>query len=766
MTFSKCSLIALLFLVFISQATSAQNRVNGRVLDLQTGQPLAGVNISIPGTTTGTSTDSEGAFTLNIPTSENSIQIRYIGYITKIISVNNSSEFLNILMEPDNISLNEVNVIGFDSQKKLFETAGSIGLITSKDLERTDRVSLQSSLNTIPGVKMDQSNLTDARISIRGDGVRSGFGIRNIKVYVNEIPITEADGFTRIEGLDVATVGRVEVIKGPASSIYGTGTGGVLNFQLEKAPYGKNGIEISGLFGSYGLSRLSSTYRTGSDSFNAAITVGNQVYDGYRDHNHDTRNFFTGSLQFFPSQKQTITLLLTRSRQETHIPGNLTADQVEQDPTQASTSNLAQGAGRFQTWVRLGAAHTYKFSDNLSNTTSLFTSTYDLDHPLAFAYIRQPYQSYGGRTRFVFTPEMNAFPTAITVGAEFLNGKTTGQRFSNNGGQVGAILLDQELDNTQYSVFIQSETDLSEKTSFTAGLSFNKVSYEVTDLLNSSVSGTKDFNGELMPRVAIVHVFNEYLSVRSGVSFGFSPPTTSEIKAADGTVRDDIQAEKGVNFEVGARGNLLNGKLNYDLTLFSFQMQDQLVPQSVGPNNTIYNNAGKTSKNGLELAVSYFWSSNAGFVNSVRPFVSYTYSDFEFKEFVILDASGNVVSDFSGNDVTGISPHVVSTGIDISAKPGLYLNLSYYFNGQAPITDDNSVSNDSYAIMNSKVGYKKALSSYLDLNLSAGINNLLNESYSSHVALNASAFGGGQPAYYNPAPDRNFYSMASLTFNF
>src|SRR5690606_32806020 len=102
---------------------------------------------------------------------------------------------------------------------------------------RGNGMSLQSSFTAIPGVRMDQSTLSEARISIRGNGVRSAFGIRNLKIYVNEIPVTEADGTTRIEALDVNSIGRAEIIKGPASSIYGAGTGGVINFGLQRSPY-------------------------------------------------------------------------------------------------------------------------------------------------------------------------------------------------------------------------------------------------------------------------------------------------------------------------------------------------------------------------------------------------------------------------------------------------------------------------------------------------------------------------------------------------
>ncbi|RMF53491.1 MAG: hypothetical protein D6746_15495, partial [Bacteroidetes bacterium] len=310
----KTFVSTLLLLLLSPGLLLAQHEIRGRVLDQQTGKPLAGVNIAVEATTSGTTTDAEGRFVLALPAEEASLLISYVGYVRKTVPVQAGQTALNILLEPDNILLNEVQVVGFDTHRKLQETAGSVAVITEKDFDRTNRISLKPVLNTIPGVRVDQSNLANTRISIRGAGVRSNFGIRNLKIYVNEIPITEADGFTRIEGLDVATLGRVEVIKGPASSLYGAGTGGVLNFQIQRSAYNENSLSVGALGGSYDLARLSTTYRIGTDRFNAALTAGTQTFDGYRAHSTDKRRFFTGSLQYFPSEKQTITVLLNQTR--------------------------------------------------------------------------------------------------------------------------------------------------------------------------------------------------------------------------------------------------------------------------------------------------------------------------------------------------------------------------------------------------------------------------------------------------------------------
>ncbi len=232
------------------------------------------------------------------------------GFKTQLIRLSPAVPELNIQLDADGLSLNEVRVAGYNGNKTIKETAGGVALITARDISRGTGVSLQPALNAIPGVRMDQSTLSEARISIRGNGVRSSFGMRNVKVYVNEIPVTEADGTTRIEALDINSIGRAEVIKGPASSIYGAGTGGVLNFQLQRSPYQEQSMEVSALAGAYGLHRLATTYRNGGDKMNSYVSYGWQEYEGYRQHSNDMRRFMTGNFQLFPSDKHIITLVI------------------------------------------------------------------------------------------------------------------------------------------------------------------------------------------------------------------------------------------------------------------------------------------------------------------------------------------------------------------------------------------------------------------------------------------------------------------------
>jgi iron complex outermembrane receptor protein len=749
------------------QGQAQTQPVKGHIYDSQTRQPLAGAVITF-GQTELTKSDARGYFELFDVTSGTELKARLSGYKVQTIKLLAGVTELNVQLDADAVSLNEVRIGSYNVNKSSKETPGAIAVITAKDISRGSAVSLQPALNGIPGVRMEQSTLSEARISIRGNGVRAAYGIRNVKVYLNEIPVTEADGTTRIEALDVNSIGRAEVIKGPASSIYGAGTGGVINFQLQRSPYQEQSIEGSGLVGAYGLHRLATTYRSGGDKLNSYVSYGWQEYNGYREHSSDMRRFLTGNFQLFPSDKRIVTLLLNRTTQHSQIPGSLTKDQVAADPLQANATNLDKQAGRYQTWTRVGLGQQYRFNEQFSNSTSVFTYFYDLNHPLPYAYIRNFYQSYGGRTRFSYDPEFKILPTHFTLGAEFNEGLTKGTQYVNNQGKEGVINSNIDYRNTQFSLFYQSETTLGPKTTLTLGLSYNSLKYDVRDYLKQNQSGIKKFEPEASPRIALSHTFGEALSLHASVSSGFSPPSSSEIKNVDGSINPTLQAEKAMNYELNAKGNLLKSRLAYDLSVFKMDMKGELIAQSIQQGITIYNNAGKTSHNGVELALSYqvFKPEDEQQVVSLRPFVALTYSDFKFKDYKTLNAQNQVTATYDGNKLTGIAPWVLNAGIDLETRIGIYFYGSYFYSDRLPLNDANADFNPAYQVLNAKIGYKKQFAKCLELNVYAGLDNILNKNYSSIVSLNAVGYGGAQPAYYSPSPKRNGYAGLNLKYLF
>ncbi len=758
-----------IFIIMLHCYSAAQDyRVKGHIYDLQSNQPIAGAIIESNDAAFKTISQTSGYFEISTLHKNGSLKISMLGFKTIEVNYNDQKRELNVQMEQDAFALNEFRVTAYAGNRTNKQTAGSIASVSHEQIMQGNGVSLQPALNAVAGVRMDQSTLSDSRISIRGMGVRSPWGIRNIKIYINDIPLTEADGTTRIEGIDVSNIGKAEIIKGPASSIYGGGTGGVINFQLERSPYQTQSIELSSLAGSFGLQRIAATYRNGGEKVNSYISYGLQEFDGYRVHSADERKFLTANFQVYPTDRQTITVLVNRTSQRSQIPGALTEEQVMDNGKQANPSNLEKNAGRNQTWTRIGIGNGYRFNERFSNSTSIFTYFYDLDHPLPFAYIRNFYQSFGGRTRFDFDPGFAILPTKFTIGAEVNQGMTKGTQYVNDHGTPGTINGNTDYKNTFYSIFAQSESYLFKKTKLALGLSFNGLTYEVQDLLQPAQSGKKTFDLQASPRIALSHDFGSFLSLHASINSGYSPPSTSEIRTEEGSINRFLQSEKGTNFEINAKGNLLKSRLAYDVAVFDMEMNGELIGQAVQQGITVYRNSGKTSHKGVELALVYkaVKPEDGKFVTQFRPFAALTYSDFKFVDYKILGSDNEIKAVYDGNQLTGIAPWQINAGFNLSTKSGFHFNCNYFYSDPLPLNDANSAYNAAYALVNLKLSYSLTVARHYGIDVYAGADNVTNSHYSSFVALNAVGFDGAKPAYFNPSLPRNFFGGLNLKYVF
>ncbi len=749
-------------------ASAQKTSIKGKIYDADTRQTLSDVYITdLDDPTVHTVSDPEGRYELPV-VAKGELSFSLVGYKDRVVHYDNVQGQQDVYLTPDEVSLSTVVVKSFNSNKQNKETPGAVAVLSQQQLNQGSGVSLQTAMSSVPGVKMDQSNLGDSRISIRGNGIRSPWGLRKTKVYINDIPLTETDGTTRIEALDVSDLGRVEIIRGPASSVYGgNSTGGVINFELQRADYGTRTWEADGLVGSYGLRRIGTKVKTGSDKMNSFLAYGYQEYDGYRQNSWDYRRFLAGNFQFYPSEKQTLTLLVSRTSQDSRIPGMLTREQVKENRRQAAPNELANKAGRYQRWTRVGLGQQYRFNSHWSNSTSVFTYFYDLHHPLTFGIIRNAYQSYGGRSHFTYRPGFATLDTKFVVGGEFNQAKTKGNTYFTDKGVENGLMSNVDYKNTYYTFFYQSETKLTPEATITLGMSYNDLKYAVNDFLNPEQGGIKKFDDQFSPRLALSYDFGEHLSLHAGVSKGFAAPTTTEISNPDGTLNHGVGAEKAVNYEIDAKGSFLDARLEYDLALYRMDMKGELIGQSLGQGVTVYHNSGKTRHKGVELATGYqiFKESDGRFFTSLRPYAAVTYSQFKFEEYEILDQHSQTQSDFKGNELAGIAPWMAYFGVDLETRVGFYLNANYRYNDAFALNDANTDYNPAYHLLNARVGYKMKIGSRFSLDLYGGLNNITNEKYSSFTALNAPDYGNG-PAYYDPSPGINGYAGVNLSYHF
>lgn len=645
----KKNFLTLLLLIF-SVSSFAQVVVSGKVVDADVQQALPGASVTVKGKVDkGTVTDANGKFSIRMDANADAIEVSFIGYEPIKIKLGAITQNLTISLVSSSEDLNEVQVIGFATERSLQETSASISLLTAKDLSKQNATSLTQSLNNLPGIRIDQSGLDNQRITIRGIGANSNFGNRGIKVYFNDIPLTEPDGFTRLEALDFTTIGRVEIIRGPASSLYGTANGGVMNFTSEKAPYGGTSVQAGQLFGSYGLARTGVVFKHGSEKANIYASTTSQGSDGYRFNNRTDRDNVNFAGQFFLTSKFSINTVFARLHDNVKSPLGLTYDQVKADPAQDAIVSAGKrasifGTGRDQTFTRWGVNAKYEISNALKISASYFGGKSDqLSNSLTGP--ATTFTSFGSsegvRAIATFKPKMDKFQIGLNAGVEYQNFLQDGINFG-----VTVNALDNSIaknarpgasvvnggSNTLY--FIQGDFEITPKTILTLGTSFISYNYYRTDRLNNNLTDNKDFNNQLAPRIAINQNFGDFLALRTSFSKGFSPPILNEATGANGKFNPLLDASSSQQFEVGARGSLLKKRLTYDVAYYNMQIENELVTETrdFAP---VARNAGKTTRNGIEVSLSYdaIKAEDKQAITLLRYRASFTSQDFKYDSY-------------------------------------------------------------------------------------------------------------------------------------
>ncbi|GAA4454609.1 TonB-dependent receptor PqqU [Nibrella saemangeumensis] len=662
-------------------------------------------------------------------------------------------------LEEDTIRLNEVVVTGFASNRRLLETAASVNLLTRRDLQqRFGTPTLVPALNTLPGVRIDERSPGSYRLSIRGSLIRSPFGVRNVKVYYNELPLTDAAGNTPLNALDVRSIGRVEVIKGPAGSLYGAGTGGTILFSGLAVPAGQSSAEVSALTGSYGLFGNSVTVQTGKDNSAISLSYNHVNADGYRQHSQMARDNLNLVGSFTVSPRRTVSVVGFYSDLNYQTPGGLNAAQYRANPRQSRPAtptipgSAEQRAGIYQKIGYLGFSHEYRWSERVQNTTVVYGSLTDFANPFITNYEKRPDQGLGGRTVTQVRLLEQALPTTLTFGAEWQRNFTISRNYGNRRGQPDTLQNEDELRAWQSILFLQTETALPAAFRLTLGLSRNDVRYGFTRFsVRPIIPQERTFAPVWLPRVALLRTLGPNVSVFASVSTGYSAPSGQEVRPSEATFNTTLEAERGINYEAGLRGQILSSRLQFDVALYQFELRQTIVRRSTVAGAEFFVNAGRTDQKGLEAMLSYDLiapqgaGQPAGFWRLARVWHSLTLADYRFRE------SQRGGADVSGNRIPGVPSTVAVAGLDVESRLGFYGHLTYQFLNQFPLNDANTVQSDPARILTATAGFRRNLGQRWTVDAYVSGDNMLDQQYSLGYDLNAVG-----NRFFNASARRNY----------
>ncbi len=696
------------------------------------------------------------------------------------------------------IDLNTVEVTATSNpNKSILSQPVSIVKLDKVELKRGTGLYLDDAINAnVPGVVMQRRTISAGQqFNIRGygngirgtSGINSNFDGQGAKVYLNGIPVTDAEGITLLDDIDFGSIGNVEVTKGPAGTLYGLAIAGVINLQTQKAEKGKVSVGQDVMFGSYGLRRYTTHVQIGGEHASLMVNYGHQQSDGFIVHTASHKDFVNLIGDFQPNEKQSVSTYFGFSNSYDARQGELTIDQYNSFDYSGNPVYIKNNAHTNIISFRGGVEHTYNFSKIISNVTSVFGSGVSNNSSSAAGWTDKNPVNYGARTSFNLKFALNEkLKLNGIVGGEFQQqyaqviGYGMVADSSNLAGYnvIGAMRSNQFYRTTTGSVFTEWTIVMPHDFTLTAGVGMSTMNILLNDRFyvpksKKPTQYEKGYDGMFSPHIALNKVFNKQISAYVSYSRGYKAPVSSYFFIpTTGELNTDLKPEIGNQFEVGSKGDLFNEKLHYEVALFDAVFSDKmttvavpLAPPAVGTAYSYIVNRGSQDDKGIEVLVKYnAYRSNSGFMRLVAPFANFAYSDFKYVgytyESLSTDKKSVVVNDYSGKAVAGVSPVVANAGIDLLTNIGLYANLTYSYKDAMPITSDGLNKTKAYGLLNAKLGIQHTFG-HFDFDAYVGAINMTGTQYSYMVFVNQ------LPDAYMPAPNKiNYFGGLNLKYTF
>lgn len=658
---------------------------------------------------------------------------------------------------PDSLkTLDEVTIRAFEQNRKSGYTTSNVRVLTINNADRNNKTSLVNGFNTVAGVRMEERSPGSYRINIRGSSLRSPFGVRNVKVYWNDMPVTDPGGNTYFNQFAANNFSSMEIFKGPAGSLYGAGTGGLI--LINNTDNWQRGASIEYMTGSYGLQNVFVSAGFGNGQNKNQFTYAHNESDGYRVQTAMRRDNVSWTSQLKNSERQQLTASVLFTDMYYETPGALTLAEFQANPKAARPagggfpSAVDAKAAIFQKTIMAGLSNQYHISSSFRNSTSLYGAFAQVKNSAIRNYERRNEPHFGGRSSFIYNTKLSGAELQLVAGGEFQQGYFNTQVAKNRNGNPDTLQTNDDINYTTYSVFVQGDLDIDSEWLATVGVSLNKSKVGFRRLsVYPVVSQKRTYQNELAPRISLLRKIGNDLSLLATVSAGFSPPTVAELLPSTGAISTELEAEKGVNYEFTARYHLRRLKLYFEATAFYFQLKDALVQRRDLSGADYFTNAGDVKQKGVEVHADYTYAPVGKFIDNVMLQVDYTYNHFRYGSFI------KGTADFSGKEVPSVPGNTLSLMGDLVLKNGIYLNSTYYSSSRIALNDANTFFAPSYHILGARAGWKKTFDKKYKINFYVGADNLLDEVYSLGNDINAAA-----NRFYNAAPARNYYVGIAL----
>lgn len=640
-------------------------------------------------------------------------------------------------------------------ESSVFEVPAAVSVIDQSMIQDASaQLSINEALRTVPGVFVlnPYNYAQDSRIAIRGFGARSDFGIRGVRVVVDGIPATLPDGQAGVDGIDLGSAQSIEVIRGPAASIYGPASGGVIRIETEDA-LSRPFAETRFTAGDYGL--FKSQFKAGwaDGPWNLLLSSSYLDYEGYRENSQTRNTALNAKLRYtFENGAELTTVVNAIDYPVQDDPGGLTAEEIKENPRQARDRNVQFDGGESVRQEKLGFAWRTPLAEGHELRVHGFAVERDFANKLPFekgGQVSFERLYLGGGASYSYTGPAFRLVAGVDLGHQ----DDARKNYDNLNGRRGPLDIDQDEQVQNFGSYLTGDLALPGEVTLSAALRYDEVRFDVDDHFlgdGSDDSGELTFR-ETSPTAGIRWQPQPGISFYGNVATSFETPTTTEFdNPSGGGFNQSLEAQTALSFEAGMKGELADWPMRpvFDVAVFTIEVDDALFPFELEdfPDREFFRNAGSSRKNGVEAAVSVFPNER------LSATFSYTYSDFHYKSF---ETPGG---DFDGNRLPGVPEHFGNIRIDYRHPSGFSLIWNTRLVGALQADDANSTEIGGYGFSDLRFNWERELGDWT-LETFAGVNNVFDKAYSANIRINA--FGG---RFYEPAPDRNVYGGLRLRY--
>jgi iron complex outermembrane receptor protein len=578
-----------------------------------------------------------------------------------------------------------------EAREALERTPGGVGMVTSEEIAQTRAADLKDALDFVPGVLLRPRGFgEEPQISIRGSGLRSNFHTRGVNVMIDGVPFQNADGFSDVESFEMMAADRIEVYKGATALRFGGGTlGGALNIVT---PTGRDTpiFESRLVGGSFGFTKLYAASGAESERWDVFAAGSTMTSQGYRDHAEQHRERFYGSLGRKLDDGGTLRLDLIAVDSHVELPGSLSRDEFFADPKQAAAVSEAQDEQRNFDYQRAALTLDRPLGEESSVLWSVQWNRQDLYHPLAFAIIDNETYNLTSDARFTTTASLAGRENRFSFGVQAANTRQPERFYANLEGTRGEKLESHQNGALRALAYLSNEHELlSDLSLVLAGRAEYTTRYLSADP-DSPADGTARFTA-LTPSVGLLYGATSTIQLFASYSRAYEPPLLLESVAPgnlDGPITE-LDAQRGYQAEIGARGSALGGRLRFETALFDVRMRDEIRTLRVAFEPR-YENIERSRHTGAELGFS------AALTDELSVRAAYTYSRFRYVD----------DDEFGRNWLPGAPPHYLRAAAEWRSPLGLWIAPQVEWTPTGYYVDSaNTEKTPQYALFGLRAGY-------------------------------------------------------------